>query len=132
MVFKLTPCIVLCENVTQPNNSAPLRAKTPSEFLAKQPFCTTNKRYIIHSNLSSEIFCSSIKDIIHILTQYNILGFDLKTLNMPSDPKSFRDFRARVLQKIRFFFTTSILLRLLQTPSGVSSEESLACASLML
>ena len=32
--------------------------------------------------------------------QYNILGFDL---NMPSDPKSFRDFRARVLQKIPFF-----------------------------
>ena len=33
--------------------------------------------------------------------QYNMLGFEL---NMPSDPKSFRDFRARVLQKIRFFF----------------------------
>ena len=32
--------------------------------------------------------------------QYNILGFDL---SVPSDPKSFRDFRARVLQKIRFF-----------------------------
>ena len=34
--------------------------------------------------------------------QYNILGFDL---NMPSDPKSFRDFRARVLKKIRFFLS---------------------------
>ena len=33
--------------------------------------------------------------------QYNILGFHL---NMPSIPKSFRDFRARVLQKIRFLF----------------------------
>ena len=32
--------------------------------------------------------------------QYNILGFDL---SVPSDPKSFRDFRARVWQKIRFF-----------------------------
>ena len=42
--------------------------------------------------------------------QYNILGFDL---NMPCDPKSFRDFRARVLQKIRFFFVfmTSILVK---------------------
>ena len=41
--------------------------------------------------------------------QYNILGFDL---NMSFDPKSFRDFRARVLQKIRFFFvTTSILVK---------------------
>ena len=32
--------------------------------------------------------------------QYNILGFDL---NMPSHPKRFRDFRAKVLEKIRFF-----------------------------
>ena len=32
--------------------------------------------------------------------QYNILGFDL---SVPSDPKSFRDFPARVWQKIRFF-----------------------------
>ena len=41
--------------------------------------------------------------------QYNILGFDL---NMPSDPESFRDFRARVLQKKRVFFgTTSILAK---------------------
>ena len=40
--------------------------------------------------------------------QYNILGFDL---NMPSDSKSFRDFRAKVLKKIPFFFTTSILVQ---------------------
>ena len=35
--------------------------------------------------------------------QYNNLGFDL---NMPSDPtlSCFRDFRARDLQKIHFFF----------------------------
>ena len=42
------------------------------------------------------------KQIVLVLSknhQYNILGFDL---NMPFDPKSFRDFRARVLQKIRF------------------------------
>ena len=32
--------------------------------------------------------------------QYNILDFDL---SIPSDPKSFRDFRAKVLEKIRFF-----------------------------
>ena len=32
--------------------------------------------------------------------QYNILGFDL---SMPSDPKSFGDFRSRVWQKIGFF-----------------------------
>ena len=34
--------------------------------------------------------------------QYNILGFDF---NMPSDSKSFRDFRARVLQNIQVFFS---------------------------
>ena len=32
--------------------------------------------------------------------QYNILGFDL---NMPSHLKRFRDFRAKVLEKIPFF-----------------------------
>ena len=32
--------------------------------------------------------------------QYNNLGFDS---SVPSDPKSFRDFQARVLQKIQFF-----------------------------
>ena len=43
--------------------------------------------------------------------QYHILGFDLI---MHSDPKSFGDFRARVLQNIRVFafFTTSILVKL--------------------
>ena len=32
--------------------------------------------------------------------RYNILDFDL---SVPSDPKSFRHFRARVLQEIHFF-----------------------------
>ena len=43
--------------------------------------------------------------------QYNFLGFDL---NMSSGPKSYRDFPARVLQKIRFSFTTSILVKVTQ------------------
>ena len=38
--------------------------------------------------------------ILNKSRQYNTLGFDL---NMPSDPKSFRDIRARVLHKIWFF-----------------------------
>ena len=64
MVFKLKPCIMLCENVTRgPTKVFHLELKTPSQFLAKQPFCTTNTRYIIHSKLSSEVFCSSIKDM---------------------------------------------------------------------
>ena len=37
--------------------------------------------------------------------------FDNDDLSVPSDPKSFRDFRASVLQKIRFLFTTSILVK---------------------
>ena len=43
--------------------------------------------------------------------QYNFLGFDL---NMPSGPKSYRDFLTRVLQKIRCSFTTSILVKITQ------------------
>ena len=43
--------------------------------------------------------------------QSNFSGFDL---NMPSGPKSYRDFPARVLQKIRFSFTTSILVKITQ------------------
>ena len=44
---------------------------------------------------------------------YRVYIYDQK-LNMPSDPKSYRDFPARVLQKIRFSFTTSILVKVKQ------------------
>ena len=44
-------------------------------------------------------------------SQYNFLGFDL---NIPSGPKSFQDFPARVLQKIQFSFMTSILVKVTQ------------------
>ena len=55
------------------------------------------------------IFSTVLSKIVE--RQYNFLGFDL---NMPSGPKSYRDFPTRVLQKIRCSFTTSILVKITQ------------------
>ena len=69
MVFKLQVHLALCCVKMLP--AAQLKCPIESRK-RQQPFCTTNKRYIIHSKLSSEILCSLTKAIIHILTQRHL------------------------------------------------------------
>ena len=93
MVFKLKPCIVLCENITRGQTKVShSEPKTPNHFFGvAAPFCTTNKR--LHNTLKKDVEIQLAFKIILSKLCPDIYPTSLSIL--PHDEKNLRTSFAR-------------------------------------